>query len=235
MITVDLKQQKIFADGAEITGISEFVLGYAPGHKRLTASRFKIDEYGKPMAEFGAIFEQDLNFSDDQFEVITTPFLAGDNELSLRYENKQQQDIKHNAPKKFELKAKFVSPMEILNYLGDTDIQIYLLMKGLEWSGSGIDKVNEEIAGNLRQEYLEMGEADAGEKYEAFQSILADALSLNVIGASGKKLRERGEKEMAKPQKEKVEELARIYEAQGLAKERLAARKTALSEPQSDS
>jgi len=69
-ITVDLKQEKLFADGIEITGIRQFALDCEPGHKRLTAKRFKIDESGKPMAEYGAIFEQDLEFIDDQFEVI---------------------------------------------------------------------------------------------------------------------------------------------------------------------
>lgn len=131
----------------------------------------------------------------------STPFLVGGKELSLRYENKQQQDIKHNAPKKFfsENKTlKFRTPMEILSYLGDTDIEVYLLQKGLEWPGSGIEKITEEIAGQLRQEFLEDGDADAGEKYEAFQMLLMDAISLNVIGASGKKLKEKGEAVQAK-------------------------------------
>ena len=134
----------------------------------------------------------------------STPFLVGDKELSLRYENKQQQDIKNNSPKMFGLTridtrgneqpiTKFSSPMEILNHLGDTDIQTYLIQKGLEWQGSCAEKITESKAGNLRQEYLEAGEPDAGEKYEAFQMLLMDALSLNVIGASGKKLKEKGE------------------------------------------
>jgi hypothetical protein len=159
----------------------------------------------------------------------STSFMVDSKEYSLRYENKQQQDIKHNAPKKFELqKTKFFSPMEILNFLGDTDVQIYLLQKGLEWDGSGVEKVNEEKAGQLRQDYLESGDVDAGEKYDAFQMLLVDALSLNVLGASGKKLKEKGEAEQAKLAAKKketdVEELARIYEAQALAKARMAAR-----------
>jgi hypothetical protein len=164
----------------------------------------------------------------------STPFVIDGKEYSLRFENKQQQDIKHNAPKKFELqKGKFFSPMEILNFLGDTDVQIYLLQKGLEWSGSGVEKINEEIAGKLRQDYLEAGEADAGEKYDAFQMLLVEALSLNVIGASGKKLKEKGEKAIEENRGAKVEELALIYEAQALAKERMAAR--SLNESPSDS
>lgn len=167
--------------------------------------------------------------------MISTPILIGENEYSLRFENKQQQDIKHNAPKKFEIKSKFFSPMEILNYLGDTDIQIYLLQKGLEWSGSGIEKISTDKAADLRQEYLETGEPDAGEKYEAFQTLLAEALSLNVVGASGKKLREKGEADQKKSKKVKVEELATIYEAQAIAKERMSSRKTNMSESPSDS
>ena len=70
MITVDLKQKKIFYDGIEITGIRHFDIRYEPGHKRLSVNRFKLDESGRPMAEYGAVFEQDLEFIDDQFEVI---------------------------------------------------------------------------------------------------------------------------------------------------------------------
>ncbi|MCK9570400.1 hypothetical protein M0R72_15745 [Candidatus Pacearchaeota archaeon] len=164
----------------------------------------------------------------------STPFLVGGKELSLRYENKQQQDIKHNAPKKFFPDAKglrFKSAMEILNHLGDTDIEIYLLQKGLEWSGSGVEKVTEDIAGQLRQDYLEEGEADSGEKYEAFMALLADALSLNVIGASGKKLKEKGEAIQEKTKDQKVEELAIIYEAQKIANERILERKNLSSLP----
>lgn len=146
-----------------------------------------------------------------------TPFLAGGQDLSLRFENKQQQDIKHNAPKRFGINKKFASPMEILNYLDDTDVQVYVLMKALEWAGAGVEKITEEAAGQLRQDYLEEGEADAGEKYKAFQNLIADALSLNVMGASGKKLIEASREQN---QKDKVEELATIYEAKILAEER---------------
>ena len=96
--------------------------------------------------------------------------------------------------------------MEILNHLGDTDIQTYLIQKGLEWQGSCAEKITESKAGNLRQEYLEAGEPDAGEKYEAFQMLLMDALSLNVIGASGKKLKEKlTEDEVKKINEAKIE------------------------------
>jgi hypothetical protein len=159
--------------------------------------------------------------------MLSTPIVIGSRELQLRYENKQQADIKHNAPKKVlgDIKnLRFGSPMDILSYLGDTDVQIYLLKKSLEWPGSGIDKITEDIAADLRQEYLEDGEPDAGEKLEAFQELLADALSKNVIGASGKKLKERGleavEKAKGEEKKAKVEELATMYEAKILAEER---------------
>jgi len=164
----------------------------------------------------------------------STPFLVGGQELSIRYENKQQQDIKHNAPKKFFPDAKglrFKSSMELLNHLGDTDIEIYLLQKGLEWSGSGIGKVTEEVAGQLRQDYLEEGEADSGEKYEAFVALLADALSLNVIGASGKKLQEKAKITQEKTKDAKIEELAIIYEAQKIANERYSMRKSTNESP----
>ena len=168
---------------------------------------------------------------------LSTPFLVGDKELSLRFENKQQRDIKANGPTKFFPEAKglkWKSPMDILNFLGDIDVEIYIIQKGLEWDGSGIEKITETIAADLRQEYLEQGDPDAGEKYEASQSMLADALSLNIIGASGKKLRARGEAEMTKDKDKRVEELAIIYEAQALAKERREQKKI-LSDSQSES
>ncbi len=176
--------------------------------------------------------------------MLSTPILIGDRELHLRYQNKQQHDIKASAPKKFfpDQKAlRFSTPMDILSYLHDTDVQAYLLMKGLEWEGSGIEKIDPDIAADLRQEYLEQGEPDGGEKLQAFQELLADALSLNVMGASGKKLQQKGieaqEKERQDQKKKEVEELAVIYEAKILAEARAKAKLEAgtsnTSEPQS--
>lgn len=153
----------------------------------------------------------------------STLILIGEKELRLRYENRQQQDIKHNAPKKFFPERKglrFSGPTDILNYVGDTDIQIYLLKKGLEWTGSGIEKITDDMAAELRQEHLEMGEPDAGEKMEAFTEILTDALCLNVLGASGKKLQEKGKAEQEKTKDAKIEEWAMVNEARILAKVR---------------
>jgi hypothetical protein len=153
----------------------------------------------------------------------STAILIGDKELRLRYENKQQQDIKHNAPKRFMPEVKglhFSSPIDILSYLGDTDVQIYLLKKGLEWSDSGIEKITDDIAADLRQEHLEMGEPDEGEKIAAFLELLTDALCLNVMGASGKKLNAKGKEEQAKTKSARVEEWADVNEARILAQHR---------------
>jgi hypothetical protein len=68
-IVVDLKRQKVFADEIEITGIRSICIEYGAGmRKRCRIQRFGIDKSGKPMVEFGALFEQDLEFHD--FEVI---------------------------------------------------------------------------------------------------------------------------------------------------------------------
>lgn len=147
----------------------------------------------------------------------------------IRYENKQLQEIRHKAPDKFGFgKVKFQSPMDILDYLADMDVQIYLLQKGLEWKGSGVEKVDFDKAADLRQAYLEQGEADSGEKHNAFLELLIDAMSLNVIGASGKKLQEMGrkkkEEELAKMEARQVEEIARINEGRILAQARAAAK-----------
>jgi hypothetical protein len=161
--------------------------------------------------------------------MFTTPIVIAGKEYNLRYTIKQQKDIKENAPKKLlgHIKGlRFNSPMDILNYLGDSDVQVYLLQKGLEWGGSGIEngKLSDDDAAQLRQDYLESGEADSGEKYDAFQELLAEALSLNAVGASGKKLQERGAKARSQEQQKKVEELAVIYEAQKIAAARFESR-----------
>lgn len=159
---------------------------------------------------------------------VCTPFTVGSEEYHLRYTNRQMQDIRTNGPKRFLPEGtkikKFQSPMQILDLMGDMDVQTYLIEKGLEWDGSGIKKIDFDQAADLRQAYLEQGEADAGEKQEALMELLADALALNVLGASAKKLQEKGKKaqeEMAeKSHEQKVEEYALVNEARILAQER---------------
>lgn len=161
---------------------------------------------------------------------ISTSFAVGDKEFQLRYTNKQQQDIRANGPKKFLPEGhkikKFQNPMQILDLMGDMDVQIYLIEKGLEWDGSGAKKIDFDQAADLRQEYLEQGEADAGEKQEALIELLADALALNVLGASAKKLQEKGKIAQAeaaeKSHEQKVEEYALINEGRILAQARAA-------------
>ncbi|MCK9569694.1 hypothetical protein M0R72_12195 [Candidatus Pacearchaeota archaeon] len=161
---------------------------------------------------------------------VSTPLVVGGKEYHLRYTNRQQQDIRNNGPKKFLPEGskvkRFASPMSILDYMGDQDVQVYLIEKGLEWEQSGFEKINADKAADLRQEYLEQGEADAGEKQEALMELLADALALNVLGASAKKLQEKGkiaqEKEAEKSHEKKVEEYALINEARILAQARAA-------------
>ena len=163
---------------------------------------------------------------------ISTPFTVRNEEYHLRYTNKQIQDIRTNGPKKFLPEGskikKFVSPMQILDLLGDMDVQVYLIEKGLEWDGSGYEKINFDKAADLRQEYLEQGEADTGEKHEALALLLTDALALNAMGASGKKLIEKGkaaQKEAEeKSHDQKVEEYALINEARILAQARAKAK-----------
>jgi len=158
----------------------------------------------------------------------TTPIVIAGKEYNLRYTIKQQNDIKENAPKKLlgHIKGlRFNSPMNILMHLDDTSVQSYLLKKGLEWEGSGYSgKISDDDAAQLIQDYLEEGEPDAGEKLEALQQLLAGALSKNCVGADSKKLQEKGMAAKMADQKRKAEELATTYEAQAIAKERLAAR-----------
>jgi hypothetical protein len=161
---------------------------------------------------------------------ISTSFAVGDKEFHLRYQNKQQQDIRANGPEKFLPEGhkikKFQSPMQILELIENMDVQIYLIEKGLEWEGSGAEKINFDAAADLRQDYLEQGEPDAGEKQEALLQLLIDALALNVHGASGKKLLEKGKMAQAKAAEKShdqaVEEYARINEARILAQARAA-------------
>lgn len=161
--------------------------------------------------------------------MISTPMNIDGKDYELRFENKQLQEIRHKAPGRFGFgKVKFASPMSILDYLDDMDVQIYLLQKGLEWKGSGAEEIDFDKAADLRQAYLEQGEADAGEKHNAFLELLIDAMSLNVLGASGKKLQEKGKEAKEKALEEKaanqVEEYARINEARILAQARAEAK-----------
>lgn len=174
--------------------------------------------------------------------MFTTPITIAGKEYSLRYTIKQQKDIKTNAPKKLLSHIKgliFNSPMDILPHIDNVDVQVYLLQKGLEWDGSGAGKISEDDAAQLRQDYLEEGEADAGEKYESFLALLGDAVAKNVVGASGKKLQEKAESKKTEARTQKVEELAVIYEAQKLANERYQQRgksgASELEEPPSES
>ncbi len=161
---------------------------------------------------------------------VSTSFAVGDKEFQLRYTNKQQQDIRNNGPKRFLPEGhkvkRFQIPIQILDLMVDMDVQIYLIEKGLEWDGSGVQKIDFDQAADLRQEYLEQGEADAGEKQEALMELLADALALNVLGASAKKLQEKGKKAQEeaaeKSHEKKVEEYSLINEARILAQARAA-------------
>jgi phage terminase Nu1 subunit (DNA packaging protein) len=65
--------------------------------------------------------------------------------------------------------------------------------------------------------------------------LLAEALSLNVVGASAKKLREKGEAVKEKDKDKRIEELAVIYEAQNLARERAEAKKRLSEQPSASS
>lgn len=148
--------------------------------------------------------------------MVSTPVVIGDKEYQLRYTYKQFKDIRENASKKFlgGKDVKFDSPLTVLNYINLDDIQIYLLQKGLEWDGSGFEKIDFEKAADLRQEYLEQGEPDDGSKQNAFAELLISAMALNAVGADSKKLQEKGQREKEKANEE---ELARIYRAKALA------------------
>lgn len=147
-----------------------------------------------------------------------------DQEYLLRYEIKQQLDILKNGPKKLDPEKKdlkFTSPMDALRYLDSFDAQVWLFQKALEWAGSGAAKIDFDKAAELRQAFLEQGDADDGQKYNEFIEALADALSLNVAGASAKKLKAKADQEQ---KKKKTEELADVYEAKMIAEARIKER-----------
>jgi hypothetical protein len=153
-----------------------------------------------------------------------TAFVIDDKTYLLRYEVKQQKEIRESGPKKFlpdgKIK-KFQSPIDIVKLMDDIDVQVWLIELGLQWKGSGIEKIDFDTAAQLRQDYLEQGEPDSGEKYEGLLELLFNAISLNVVGANGKKLKEKGEaarkEKMETDSQTKVEEYARINEARLLA------------------
>jgi hypothetical protein len=155
-----------------------------------------------------------------------TPFVIEDKTYLLRYGVKQQNEIRDQGPKFLpESKIKkFKSPMDIVPLLDNIDVQTWMIKLGLEWEESGIEKIDFDVAAELRQAYLEQGEPDGGEKLEAFIFLLMDALSLNAIGANGKKLMANGAAKRKEQEdadaKTKVEEYARINEARILAQAR---------------
>jgi hypothetical protein len=143
--------------------------------------------------------------------MVSTSLVIGDKEYQLRYTYKQLKEIRENASKKFLGKdVKMDSPLAVLDAIGLEDIQIYLLEKGLEWEGSGFEKINFDKAADLRQDFLEQGEPDDGTKQNVFAELLISALVLNAVGADSKKLMEKARVEK---EKREAEALEKIYTA----------------------
>lgn len=71
MIEVDVKLQKIFADGKAIIGIQYFSLCFAAdGERELSFERVQMDESGKARSEFGEVWTQRVTLDSKKFEMI---------------------------------------------------------------------------------------------------------------------------------------------------------------------
>lgn len=141
-------------------------------------------------------------------------------EYMLRYPGLVQIEIEKKAGKfLFENNGRFTAA-RLLNFLDQVEVQSYLLWQGIKGGMPELRKMTFEEAVELRDKFLMAGELDTGEKVQELIDILGMAVSA-ANGIDGKKLREKAEKE-------KEEELARIYKAKIRAEKELEAEKNGI-------
>lgn len=113
--------------------------------------------------------------------------MCGDREVKLRYQSKALLSIRDTAGKiigadrltmiKSPFKADGKVPVEVvLNFINELDVLIWLFGKGLDWKESG---AKPEEANALYDTYMDVPEEelDTGERYEAFQMAIGEAIA----------------------------------------------------------
>lgn len=160
--------------------------------------------------------------------------VIGGNEYMIRFPGLVQIDIAKNAGKTlFDQPQRRFSLSDLVRMLADPEVQAYLLWKGIQGGMPGLRNMKFETAIELRDQFLESGDLDAGEKYEEFTTILAMAVAA-ANGSDGKKLAAKAEEAAKKAEEEakarKTEELKVIYKAKMLAEQEIAQEQKAAQE-----
>lgn len=161
------------------------------------------------------------NIGSNVFGIIT----IGGKEYRLRFPGLVQISIEKEAGKRIfgQANQRFTAK-SLLRFLDHTEVQAYLLWKGIEggmpeYRGKNGMKFEEAV--ELRDQFLMEGELDAGEKLETLTNILGMAVT-GADGVDGKKLQERIKTEQAET---RAEELKNIYKAKMQAEQELKAEK----------
>jgi hypothetical protein len=134
-------------------------------------------------------------------------------EYRLRFPGLIQISIKKTAGKElFNQPGKAVLLEELLQHLGDPEIQSYLLWQGIKGAMPEKRDMKFEEAVELRDSFLLGSELDSGERHDELCEVLAMAVSA-ARGADGKKLKEKMEKERLKEKAEKEKTLMDLIDA----------------------
>lgn len=154
--------------------------------------------------------------------MIFTPIKIGDKEYRLRYPGLVQISITKTAGKElFNQPNVRYSLRGLLKYADDDpEVQAYLLWKGIQGGMPELRTMKFEEAVGLRDEYLEAGDLDAGEKILSLVEVLVDAIT-GSEGIDAKKLQEKmkTERENAEMEKLKMIEKAKILAQQEIKAE----------------
>lgn len=135
--------------------------------------------------------------------------LCGDKEIHLRYPARTHLSIRDTAAKIIgpdRLKRIGYAPIDgkvpietCMNLIGEIDIMLWLFGKGLDWKDSG---AKPEDAADLYDAYMEVDESelDTGERFEAFQMLIGEAIA----ASRGMNLKKTIEKRQAEQEKLKA-------------------------------
>ncbi len=121
------------------------------------------------------------------------PIMIDNVQYRLRYPSKVQIDVEKTANKFLFGNDGKITLFDLLGYLNLTEVQVYLLWKGLIWEHP--DLTFEDVC-DLRDKYICSGELDDGEKLSKFNESIAEAVMLS-YGMNAKNFMKR-EKQKAK-------------------------------------
>ena len=105
---------------------------------------------------------------------MNTTILIGDREVHMKFTAKAIMSIEKTGWEALYGEKKQIQVEQILNNIERLDVLIYLFKKSIDWKGSG---AKPEEAEDLYDAYMESGDLDTGEKYQAFQMEIASAVA----------------------------------------------------------